>query len=280
MTQPEISPQIPQKKSGRNTCKRQRRRERRLSLQTKRAALQKALLEYAEALKEHRPGQESEVHAHILQMSKALLLRPHTSPKEPQRSLATKPSSASHATQDSNSPKRTPQTIIEENSCGQSSPEHPLIVLYQPEIPPNTGTIARLCAAFRMKLVLIGPLGFSVTEKAFRRAGLDYWPWVDLVYCANWEEFLLRKLHKRLIAIETTGETSVSSLAFAPGDALVFGSETRGLPDFILLECGNAPHRVIKIPMFQNSVRSLNLANCVAIAASHAIHRQGERTDP
>lgn len=157
----------------------------------------------------------------------------------------------------------------------QEGDARPTIVLHRPEIPPNTGTIARLCAAFQLPLVLIGPLGFDISEKAFRRAGLDYWEWVDLSYFEGWQRFVasLKDSHRRLVFVETFGSAPVGEFVFEPGDVLVFGSETTGLPSSVFEASCDRRSAVVRIPMPAVSVRSINLANAVAIVASHAVHR-------
>lgn len=155
--------------------------------------------------------------------------------------------------------------------------DHPLIVLYRPEIPPNTGTIARLCAAFRMKLVLIGPIGFDLSEKAFRRAGLDYWPWVDLTVCESWDEFLEKWPERRLVFFETSGSLDIGDFVFGKRDALVFGPETSGVPASIMERAYPQGSSCLRIPMWQPAVRSINLANSVSIAATHALHGKSSR---
>ncbi|MEN9530399.1 MAG: hypothetical protein RI932_2272 [Pseudomonadota bacterium] len=149
---------------------------------------------------------------------------------------------------------------------------HPEIVLYSPQIPPNTGTIARLCAALSCRLHLIEPLGFDVSEKSFRRAGLDYWPFVELYVHASWDSFLRTRPFRRLILVETGGQNSPSDFCYEPGDLLVFGAETTGIPRHILSDCKeNQRGHLVTIPMFDRGVRSLNLANSVSIVAHCAL---------
>jgi tRNA (cytidine/uridine-2'-O-)-methyltransferase len=150
---------------------------------------------------------------------------------------------------------------------------HPEIVLISPQIPPNTGTIARLCAALSCRLHLIEPIGFDVSEKSFRRAGLDYWPHVELYVHPTWDEFIALRPDRRIICVETGGRMSPSDFQFEAGDLLVFGAETFGIPQNILAACGeNQRGHLITIPMFDRGVRSLNLANSVSIAAHCALH--------
>jgi tRNA (cytidine/uridine-2'-O-)-methyltransferase len=149
---------------------------------------------------------------------------------------------------------------------------HPEIVLFSPQIPPNTGTIARLCAAFSCRLHLIEPIGFDVNEKSFRRAGLDYWPFVELYVHPSWDEFCARRPGRRMILIETGGQNSPSDFVFQPGDLLVFGAETFGLPQNILTACLESQRgHLLTIPMYDRGVRSLNLSNSVSIATHCAV---------
>lgn len=149
---------------------------------------------------------------------------------------------------------------------------HPEVVLYAPQIPPNTGTVARLCAAFSAKLSLIEPLGFVISDKALRRAGLDYWDELDVHLHKDWQTFVASKGDRRLIFIETGDGQTPEEFQFQPGDCLVFGAETFGVPKHImqpLLETKQAD--LITIPMYHRGVRSINLANTVAIVLRAAI---------
>ncbi len=141
------------------------------------------------------------------------------------------------------------------------------IVLYQPEIPPNTGNIIRLCANTGMGLHLIQPLGFELSDKQCRRAGLDYHEWTRVIQHSDWESFNRKVMPKRLFAASTKGTFCYSEASFQPGDTIVFGPETRGLPATILSAL--PPQQVIRIPMLANS-RSLNLSNSVAVVAYEA----------
>jgi tRNA (cytidine/uridine-2'-O-)-methyltransferase len=148
-------------------------------------------------------------------------------------------------------------------------PDPPLqVALVEPEIPPNTGTIARLCAATGSRLHLIGPLGFRLTDSHLRRAGLDYWDSVDLSRHDTFGEFQAAVPTARLFFFSTRGRTSYSSVAYRPGDALVFGNESHGLPDELL--AGREP-QVLGIPMRVDHVRSLNLATAVGIVLYEAL---------
>jgi len=148
------------------------------------------------------------------------------------------------------------------------------IVLYEPEIPPNTGNLIRLCANTGFALHLIEPLGFSVSEKAFRRAGLDYHEAASMQLHATLDAALAAILPKpgRLFACTTKGSTNYTDFRFQPEDTFLFGPETRGLPDDVLAD-DRVAHR-LRIPMRDGS-RSLNLANAVAIVAFEA-WRQNE----
>jgi tRNA (cytidine/uridine-2'-O-)-methyltransferase len=143
------------------------------------------------------------------------------------------------------------------------------IVLWEPEIPPNTGNVARLCAALGWPLHLVGPLGFRVSDRAVRRAGLDYWDDVDLHHHANRAAFEAAFPSPALWLFSTGARTAFWDVAYRPGDFLVFGSETRGLPADLL---ASHPGRAVRIPHGE-AVRSLNLANCVAIAAYEALRQ-------
>ena len=148
------------------------------------------------------------------------------------------------------------------------------IVLYEPEIPPNTGNLIRLCANTGFTLHLIEPLGFSVSEKAFRRAGLDYHEAASMQIHANLDAALAVILPKpgRLFACTTKGSTNYTQLNFKPEDIFLFGPETRGLPDEVLAD-ERVVHR-LRIPMRKGS-RSLNLSNAVAIVAFEAWRQNG-----
>ena len=141
------------------------------------------------------------------------------------------------------------------------------VVLFQPEIPPNTGNIIRLCANSGASLHLIRPLGFELDDKRLRRAGLDYHEFAAVQEHDSLEQFIERTQPARLIAFSTKGQRNYSDFRFLPGDALLFGPESRGLPREILGQL--SPENVLRIPMRENS-RSLNLSNTVAIALFEA----------
>lgn len=141
------------------------------------------------------------------------------------------------------------------------------IVLFEPEIPANTGNIIRLCANAGAYLHLIKPLGFDLDDKKLRRAGLDYHEWVTVKAHESLPAFLAETRPERLFALTTKGRRKVSEVAFQAGDALLFGPETRGLPADILAGCG--VEGCLYLPMQADS-RSLNLSNTVAIVLYEA----------
>lgn len=143
------------------------------------------------------------------------------------------------------------------------------IVLHQPDIPQNTGNIGRTCVAVGAKLWLIRPLGFRLDEKHLRRAGMDYWPHLDWQVVESWEELVRLLPDRNFWLIEECGDKLVWEGSFSPGDVLVFGSETRGLPPGIL---AGYPGRILKFPMREN-VRSLNLASTAAAAIYEALRQ-------
>ena len=145
------------------------------------------------------------------------------------------------------------------------------IVLYQPEIPPNTGNIIRLAANSGATLTLIEPLGFEFSDSRLRRAGLDYHQWAEVRLCRNFEEFLNTTDETRLFGFSTRGNRLYDQARYRKGDSLLFGPETRGLPNTIIQRLGN---RALRIPMQENS-RSLNLTNAVAIGLFEAWRQLG-----
>ena len=148
------------------------------------------------------------------------------------------------------------------------------IVLFQPEIPPNTGNVIRLAANSGCMLHLVEPLGFDVSAPSLRRAGLDYAEFVDMRVHPDWSTCLVALGNARLFAFSTKGTTRYDSIAFQPGDAFVFGPETRGLPAD-LLESLPPEHR-LRLPLMPGN-RSLNLSNTVAIAVYEAWRQTGFR---
>lgn len=142
------------------------------------------------------------------------------------------------------------------------------IVLVEPQIPQNTGSIARTCAATDTPLHLIEPMGFEITEKAVRRAGLDYWPFVKLAQHKSWEDYITQSRPGKIWLFSKFGERLYTDAAFGPTDALVFGSETKGLGQAFL---GQFPKsQILRIPIVTDYVRSLNLSNAVAVALYEA----------
>jgi tRNA (cytidine/uridine-2'-O-)-methyltransferase len=146
------------------------------------------------------------------------------------------------------------------------------IVLVEPEIPPNTGNVARLCAATRTTLHLIEPFGFKLDDAQLKRAGMDYWEHVEWHRWANWTAFA-KKLDgsARLWFIESGGPNLYTEAKFGTDDYLVFGRETAGLPQQLLQQ---NRERWVRIPMFNAKSRSLNLANCAALVLFEALRQQ------
>ncbi len=141
------------------------------------------------------------------------------------------------------------------------------VVLFEPEIPPNTGNIIRLCANSGCPLHLIKPLGFELDDKRLRRAGLDYHEWADITVHNSFEEFFSSASYGNLFAISTRGRRRYSDVHYHHDDCLVFGPETRGLPASFLTSL--AADRVLQIPMYPEN-RSMNLSNAVAIVVYEA----------
>lgn len=149
------------------------------------------------------------------------------------------------------------------------------IVLVEPEIPPNTGNIARLCAATGSQLHLVEPLGFTIDNAKLRRAGLDYWDSIQPRLHPGLPAFFAAEQPRRFFLFSTGGATNYIDVAYQPGDYLVFGSETRGLPDSLLSQ---HPSLITGIPVLTDHVRSLNLSTAVGIVVYEAIrqlHRGG-----
>lgn len=143
------------------------------------------------------------------------------------------------------------------------------IALYQPEIPPNTGNIIRLCANSGAQLHLIHPLGFTVDDKKMRRAGLDYHEWASVIHYDNEQDFIEKNRQRRIFACSTKGESPYTDIVYQDEDMLLFGPETRGLPPEL-----RRLFQAIRIPMRRES-RSLNLSNAVAIILFEAWRQCG-----
>jgi len=148
------------------------------------------------------------------------------------------------------------------------------VVLVEPEIPPNTGSIARLCAATATPLHLIRPLGFSLDDRYLKRAGLDYWPFVDVTVHDDWRSFAATATATPAVFFSARVAPSYLQAPLASDEDLylVFGGETRGLPKTLLEE---NPERVYRIPQLTEHVRSLNLANAVSIVLYEALRQRG-----
>jgi len=144
------------------------------------------------------------------------------------------------------------------------------LVLFEPEIPPNTGNIARLCACTGCRLHLVHPLGFEINDKQLKRAGLDYWPYLDVQEHDDWHALRQHlKGNTRWYGLSTKASQSIWEAEFASGDVLVMGPETRGLPPEILSDLN-----ALRIPMRQNApVRSLNLSSASAIVVYEALRQ-------
>lgn len=152
------------------------------------------------------------------------------------------------------------------------------VVLVHPQIPPNTGNIARTCAATGTELHLVGPLGFEISDRYLKRAGLDYWPFVNLHFHPDLDTFT--KIHQKhggkLVGFSVSGRQSYLDYHFNQDDWLLFGSETEGLPRDLLAGCDST----VYIPMTQPKVRSLNLSVSVAIGLFEARRQLTPRTHP
>lgn len=163
-----------------------------------------------------------------------------------------------------------PQERITPLGALQSVPLH--VALVEPEIPPNTGNVARLCAATGCALHLVEPLGFAIGDRELKRAGLDYWPHVRLTVHPSLDAFLQATASLSRWFVSTRGRMHYGQAPFAHGDMLVFGKETRGLPAELL---EHYTDRTLRIPMRDESVRSLNLSTSVGIVTYAALQRLG-----
>ncbi len=144
------------------------------------------------------------------------------------------------------------------------------IVLVEPEIPQNTGNIARTCAATGARLHLVGPMGFAVDDKKLKRAGLDYWHYLDITYYESLDEFF-QKNEGAFFYFTTKGRTVYSDVSYPDNCYLLFGKETKGLPEELLIE---HPERCVRLPML-GGIRSLNLSNTAAIATYEVLRQWG-----
>ncbi|KXJ31299.1 MULTISPECIES: tRNA (cytidine(34)-2'-O)-methyltransferase [Pseudomonas] len=151
------------------------------------------------------------------------------------------------------------------------------IILYQPEIPPNTGNVIRLCAITGCRLHLIEPLGFALDDKKLRRAGLDYHEWSSVRTHASLAACIADLQPPRLLAFTTKASRPFTEIAYAPGDALLFGPESRGLPAEVLESL--PPEQRLRLPMLPNR-RSLNLSNTVAVAVYEGWRQLGFAAPP
>ncbi|WP_411846533.1 tRNA (cytidine(34)-2'-O)-methyltransferase [Roseibacillus persicicus] len=147
------------------------------------------------------------------------------------------------------------------------------IVLVEPEIPHNAGAAGRLAVATGSQLHLVKPLGFSIDEKAVRRAGLDYWKHVDLVVWESWDEFQAAHPNARQWFLSTKGTGNLWETNFQAGDQLIFGAETRGLSDEV--RAGVDPSQLIRIPMAEGPIRSLNLSTSIGIVLFEGCRQVG-----
>lgn len=145
------------------------------------------------------------------------------------------------------------------------------IVLHQPEIPANTGNIGRTCVATGTSLHLIEPLGFHLDEKSIKRAGMDYWEHLDVTRYMNYQEFLAQHPGAKIWMATTKAKRSYTDVAFGPDDFIMFGKESAGIPEEILVENEKT---CIRIPMLPR-IRSLNLSNSVAIVLYEALRQNG-----
>lgn len=146
------------------------------------------------------------------------------------------------------------------------------IVLYQPEIPQNTGNIGRTCVLTNSKLHLIKPLGFKVDDKHLKRAGMDYWRYLDITYYENFDEFYEINKNYKIFLSTTKASNYYTDVSYKDGDFIMFGRESSGVPEDIR---GKLKDNLVKIPMIETSDRSLNLSNSVAIVTYEAMRQMG-----
>ncbi|HEX5274059.1 MAG TPA: tRNA (cytidine(34)-2'-O)-methyltransferase [Candidatus Rubrimentiphilum sp.] len=162
-----------------------------------------------------------------------------------------------------------PQDRLSERSAHDAPLQ---IALIEPEIPPNTGNVARLCAATGCALHLVEPLGFSIDDRELKRAGLDYWHSVNITLHPSLDAFLAATSDSQRWYFSTRASLPYASAGFARGDILVFGKETKGLPDELL---ARDPEHCLRIPMRPGAVRSINLSTAVGIVTYAALERIG-----
>jgi tRNA (cytidine/uridine-2'-O-)-methyltransferase len=149
------------------------------------------------------------------------------------------------------------------------------VVLLEPEIPPNTGNVARLCAATNSVLHLIEPFGFTLDDRQLKRAGMDYWNYLEWKRWPDWSAFAAAcPASARFWFVECGASRNYTQVEYQPDDYLIFGRETAGLPQSLL---DNNPSQWIDIPMFNPKVRSLNLSNCAALVLYEALRQTGFR---
>jgi tRNA (cytidine/uridine-2'-O-)-methyltransferase len=148
------------------------------------------------------------------------------------------------------------------------------IVLVEPEIPQNTGNIARTCAATGARLHIVKPMGFAIDDKKLKRAGLDYWYLLDLTYYENMDDFFEKNPDGNYFFFTTKAQHTHSDVTYTDKSFLIFGKETKGLPEELLLE---HPEECVRIPMIDDA-RSLNLSNAVAIGTYEALRQMGYPT--
>ena len=148
------------------------------------------------------------------------------------------------------------------------------IVLVEPEIPQNTGNIARTCAATGTRLHIVKPMGFEIDDKKLKRAGLDYWYLLDLTYYENMDEFFEKNECGNFVCFTTKAQRTHSDVSYTDKSYLIFGKETKGLPEELLLQ---HPEECVRIPMIDEA-RSLNLSNAVAIGTYEALRQMGYPT--
>lgn len=144
------------------------------------------------------------------------------------------------------------------------------VVLVEPEIPPNTGNVARLCAVTHSRLHLVGPLGFQINDSTLRRAGMDYWEQASITQYADWAAFRPLLEGQRVWLVETGGTRTIWETPFQDGDFLLLGRESKGLPEQVLREF---PERKITIPMLNPMTRSLNLSTAAGIVVYEALRK-------